>query len=68
MPITIKLNGEELSLDRTMDISCFLEVMKLPIGGVVVEHNREILHRDMFENVILEDGDELELIRFVGGG
>jgi thiamine biosynthesis protein ThiS len=34
----------------------------------VVERNRNILHRDMFDRIVLKDGDELELIRFVGGG
>jgi sulfur carrier protein len=45
-----------------------LETLKVPPGSVVVEHNREILHRNKFDRVVLNDGDELELIRFVGGG
>ena len=68
MPITIKLNGEEFPLDRSMDVMCLLEILKIPAGSVVAERNREILHKEVFEQVILEDGDELELIRFVGGG
>jgi len=36
--------------------------------SIVVEHNRKILYKDMFKHTILEDGNELELIRFVGGG
>ncbi len=68
MPITIKINGKERSLERTMDILCLMETLNVPPKGVVVERNGEILQRDMFQQVILEDGDQLELIRLVGGG
>ena len=35
---------------------------------VVVEHNREILSRDAFTTAVVEDGDRIELVHFVGGG
>lgn len=68
MPIQIKLNGNNYAVEQRMDILTFLEILKVPAGSVVVERNREILHRNMFDQVVLKDGDELELIRFVGGG
>nr|HID57835.1 sulfur carrier protein ThiS [Desulfobacterales bacterium] len=68
MQIAVKLNGERRSFDRNMTILRLLEMLKIPPGSIVVEHNRKILYKDMFEHTILEDGDELELIRFVGGG
>jgi thiamine biosynthesis protein ThiS len=51
-----------------MDILSLLQTLKVPPGSVVVERNRNILHRDTLDRVVLKDGDELELIRFVGGG
>jgi thiamine biosynthesis protein ThiS len=45
-----------------------MEMLNVPPKGVIVERNGEILPRDMFQQVILEDGDQLELIRLVGGG
>ena len=68
MPIHITLNGKACALEQRMDILSFLETLKVSPGSVVVERNREILHRNMFDRVVLKDGDELELIRFVGGG
>jgi thiazole synthase len=35
---------------------------------VVVERNREILERDRYAEVEVADGDEIELVHFVGGG
>jgi thiamine biosynthesis protein ThiS len=68
MSITIRLNGETRSLDQTMPVANLLVKLKIAAGSVVVEHNAEILHRDRFSVVTVEDGDQLEIIRFVGGG
>jgi len=68
MSINIKLNGKACALEQRMNILSFLETLNVSPGSIVVERNREILHRNMFDRVVLKDGDELELIRFVGGG
>jgi len=68
MPIHITLNGKTHAVEHRMDILSLLETLKVPPASVVVERNRNILHLDMFDRVVLKDGDELELIRFVGGG
>jgi sulfur carrier protein len=68
MPINIKLNGKAYAVEQQMDILSFLETLDVSPGSVVVECNREILQRNKFDHVVLKDGDELELIRFVGGG
>ncbi len=68
MPIHITLNGKPHAVEHRMDILYLLETLKVPPASVVVERNRSILHRDMFDRAVLKEGDELELIRFVGGG
>ena len=68
MMIKIKLNGETCNVHPSMDILSFLKTLKISIGSVVVEHNRQILNKNLLDNTVLNEGDELELIRFVGGG
>jgi sulfur carrier protein len=68
MTIHITLNGKPHAVEHHMDILSLLETLKVSPASVVVERNRNILHRDMFDRVVLKEGDELELIRFVGGG
>jgi sulfur carrier protein len=68
MPIHITLNGKPHAVEHRMDILSLLEILKVSPASVVVERNRNILHRDTFDRIVLKDGDELELIRFVGGG
>lgn len=68
MSITIRLNGETRSFDQTMPVAELLVKLEIAAGSVVVERNTEILHRNQFSVVAVEDGDQLEIIRFVGGG
>ncbi len=68
MMICIKLNGEAWDVRPDMDILSFLKKMKISPGSIVIEHNRKILDKDSLNSAVLKDGDELELIRFVGGG
>ena len=37
-------------------------------GKVAVERNLEIVPRSLFGEVCVEDGDEFEIVHFVGGG
>jgi sulfur carrier protein len=67
--MSIKLNGElvELSFD-IKTIQKLLAFYKLEDRLVIVEHNREIILKDQYESTELQNGDEVELVHFVGGG
>lgn len=68
MENTIMFNGEKYMLKRPTTVAQLLEKLEVPTAGVVVERNREILHTEAFNRIVLQEGDELELIRIVGGG
>ena len=68
MPITIKVNGQDDCFEQPMDLLSLLEMLDISPVSVVLELNRKVICREMFEEVILKDGDELELVQFVGGG
>ena len=36
--------------------------------GIVIEKNMEIIHREDFDKVNIDDGDVIEILHFVGGG
>ena len=36
--------------------------------ALVIEKNMEIIHREDFDKVSIEDGDVIEILHFVGGG
>ncbi|HSJ07908.1 MAG TPA: sulfur carrier protein ThiS [Longimicrobiales bacterium] len=64
----VVVNGEARQLAPGTTVSALLAELGLHPRLVVVEHNREILDRAMFEATQVHDGDNLELVHFVGGG
>ena len=66
--IGVRVNGEDRRIAPGLSVKELLESLGLHPGLVVVEHNREILDRDRYGAVRIEEGDVLELVHFVGGG
>lgn len=66
--VTIRLNGKAREVAADITVSGLLDELGLVPGMVVVEHNREILVRESYATVRLSEGDQLELVHFVGGG
>ncbi|RMH13256.1 MAG: sulfur carrier protein ThiS [Gemmatimonadetes bacterium] len=64
----VRLNGKEREVPAGLSVKGLLEWLELNPLLVVVERNREILARETFADVIVEENDQLELVHFVGGG
>jgi len=45
-----------------------LEQLQIRAGRVVVELNRNIVPREVHGSTLLKEGDNLEIVHFVGGG
>jgi thiazole synthase len=65
---TVRLNGKARVVTEGVSLQELLEQLEVPASRVVVEHNREIRRREDFPSTTVHDGDELELVYFVGGG
>jgi thiamine biosynthesis protein ThiS len=66
--IAITLNGEPRRARAGMSVADLVEELGLPIKKVAVERNLEIVPRSTLAGVLLADGDQLEIVHFVGGG
>jgi len=66
--ITATINGKPTQLPAGTTISTFLAGRDLHERLVVVERNGGIIKRALFPEVIIEEGDLLEIVHFVGGG
>ena len=64
----IKINGKSHELPQAMNISGLLVHLQLEKGQVAVERNREIVSRSRHNEVMVAEGDEIEIVRFIGGG
>ncbi len=68
MKITITLNGERRTVDAGANVATFVQSLGLPEGRIAVERNREIVPQSQWQKVALAEGDNLEVVHFVGGG
>ncbi|MEI6428809.1 MAG: sulfur carrier protein ThiS [Pseudanabaena sp. ELA607] len=66
--IKIFLNGTEKDCPANLVMTAFLEAMGLNPRLLAVEYNGEILHRQFWSEIIVQDGDHLEIVTIVGGG
>jgi thiamine biosynthesis protein ThiS len=64
----IIVNGSCLEVDSGFTLLALLDHMGKPSAHVAVEHNGEIVERNDFSSVTLDDKDRLEIVHFVGGG
>ncbi len=66
--LQIRLNGQEHELPDYVTIHALLDKLGIEAERVAVEVNRRILTRSEFTAVTVEQGDEIEVVTFVGGG
>jgi len=66
--LEIILNGEPYQLDQPLTVVALLERLEIDARRVAVEHNLTIIKRHRFPEVIVSDGDQVEIVNFVGGG
>ena len=64
----LKINGEPKTVQSALSVEELLKQLSIPKEKVVVELNMDILSRDKLAETPLKDGDELEIVHFVGGG
>ena len=66
--ITLTLNGEVRRFTAGVSVADLVRDIGLDPAKVAVERNLEIVPRSTLANVVLADGDVLEIVHFVGGG
>jgi thiamine biosynthesis protein ThiS len=49
-------------------VTALLEGLAIDPRRVAVEHNLVVLKRDAFATTMVGEGDEVEIVNFVGGG
>jgi thiazole synthase len=69
-PISVKitLNGDPFEVDGPLTVATLLIHLDIDARRVAVEHNLIVLKRATFERAEVRDGDQIEIVNFVGGG
>ena len=66
--MTIQLNGDRFEVAGPLTIGALLAQLKIDPRLVAVEHNVEVVKRHRYDTTIVNEGDEIEIVNFVGGG
>lgn len=66
--INVKVNGRQENLPENCSVARLLSQKGLDASLVVVQVNLEIINRSCLEEMTLAEGDQLEIVKFLGGG
>ena len=64
----ITLNGDPYDVDTPLSVTELLTRLQIDARRVAVEHNLTVVKRGAFDATIVRDGDQVEIVNFVGGG
>ena len=66
--LSVRINGEHRRMPGGTTIAEMVNLLGLDPARVAVERNLEIVPRSTLGRVNVEDGDDYEIVHFVGGG
>ncbi len=66
--VSIRVNGAHRRVPQGISVADLALELGLEPAKVAVERNLEIVPRSTLAEVAVEDGDDYEIVTFVGGG
>jgi sulfur carrier protein len=66
--ISIKINGKDEAVNDGISLAALLQKLGIKGETVAVEVNLDIISKATRASCILKQGDEVEIVKFVGGG
>ena len=64
----IQLNGDTYEINDGTNLNELLNKLKIQKNKVAIEVNGEIVEKNKYPNLILNKGDKVEIVQFIGGG
>jgi thiamine biosynthesis protein ThiS len=66
--MTIKLNGDRREIPGPLSVSALLQQLDIDARRVAVELNLAVVKKAAYDSSVINEGDEVEVVNFVGGG
>ena len=63
----ITINGEQFS-EKSLHLKTYLQEHQMNPQRIAVEMNGRIVPKEEYDTCVLQDGDRVEIVHFVGGG
>ncbi|MBW0763206.1 sulfur carrier protein ThiS [Mammaliicoccus lentus] len=62
------INGDEFNFEQDLPVTEILSSLELDQERIIVEFNGSLIKKENFNETIVRESDQLELLEFVGGG
>ena len=66
--MTITLNGDRRELASPLTVAQLLSQLEIDARRVAVELNLAVVKKAAYDSSVIKEGDEVEIVNFVGGG
>lgn len=66
--MTITLNGDKRELAAPLTVAQLLSELEIDGRRVAVELNLAVVKKAAYDSSVIKEGDEVEIVNFVGGG
>ena len=66
--IAVTINGKPVQLEGSVSLEQFLDERDVNTKFVAVAYNGNVLQREDYSGIVLNEGDVLEIVQPVGGG
>ncbi|MDA0733155.1 MAG: sulfur carrier protein ThiS [Chloroflexi bacterium] len=66
--INLVVNGKPREADENVNLEKYLTTFDVNLRFVAVGYNGEVIKKESYSGITLNDGDTLEIVRPVGGG
>ena len=66
--IKIIVNGKQMTVNLKYSLKNLIDKLEIPIKKVAIELNREIVNKKRISKIVLNSGDKIEIVNFIGGG
>lgn len=64
----VLLNGREEIVHEAATLAGLIAAKKLDPATIIVEYNHDLVQREAWDGLLLQENDRIEILRFVGGG
>ena len=64
----IQVNGELREVDDQLPLSALVLILSLKPEQIAIELNKQVVRRAQWIETLLREGDQVEIVHFVGGG
>jgi len=66
--IKVKINGKEVEIQEKSTVQSMLDQRNVTGTMFVVEKNLEIIQKNQYQKILVQENDHFEIVGFFGGG